>query len=181
MGANNFGSTNASKMFTVLMGYYEPVLDENDEETGEERYTQPEHWECENLRDEIKSTLEQLPYSYSKPYGYRDGEVGLGVIWKSRLYGDVEVMVNVDCSMEIGYHEGGKLDWKIEYQIDGSTYEENELDLDVIEKDFNYVSELRVGLQKILSKKAQSWMLKTKEELVKAIEEVYENYCDKED
>lgn len=166
MGASNFGRANASKSFEVLMGY-----EVENEETGEMEYYQPEQWECDEFRSELKLQLEKLPYS-DRDLKRGGDEIGLCVLSEYKNYGDIEVGVRIECFMEIGYHEGGRLDWEIEYYANQSEYDK--IDLSDIEAEFEYSSDLRVGLQKILSKKALAWMEKTKEEMIKAVEEVYE-------
>lgn len=197
MGSPNFGRMNANKSFEVLMGWsveYKKCSECGEKHTENEYtletltecengcenptftegtdYEQPEYGECENFRAEVRLELEKLPYSTRTSNRGRD-EIGLTKLIEYKSFGDVEVAVGVDCFMEIGYHEGGRLDWELFFEVDNSEYED-EINLSQIKSEFEYSSDLRVGLQVILSKKVLTWMEKMKEEMIKAVEEIYE-------
>lgn len=199
MGARNFGSSRTSENFEILMGQFvkhkectqcnhkhsenEYTLEElteceNDCENAEfeegEEYETPDQYECEREREDIGEALSELPYS-ERESKRGSGEIGLTKLIQYKSYGDVEIGVEIDCFMEVGYHEGGKLDFSIEYSIDGSEVGE-ESDLSEIIKEFEYGSHLPKGMQVILSKKALKWLEETKEEMMSKIEEVYKKF-----
>lgn len=174
MGARNFSTGNASKIYTMFFPTEEPILDECGNETEEVVYEHPESWEIEEGIESIKNLLTELPYSDFELSKNNTDIIGLRA---NKYYGDVEVGVEILCFLEHGYHEGARLDWKINFLIDSSEYD-NEINLSNIKTEFAYCSELTRGMQSILSKKALAWMEKTKAEMIGKVEDVYEQVSD---
>lgn len=197
MGAANFGRTNASKIFTVLMpqeenfceclgcnekhfDYDEDYIKQGEvcpncgslEVSYDTEYVHSEREEIDELFSDISSELDEISSSYKSGGGYRDGETFLASVSSSKSYGDVEIHVELDCHAEHGYHEGAKLDWELSIHIEGSEYDE--IDLSNLKKEFEYF--YLSGFSTILSNKAFAWIEKTKVELIEKVEKVYEKY-----
>jgi hypothetical protein len=174
MGAPNFGRGNASKIYTMFFPTEEFVLNEDGEETEELEYIHPELDEIEEGIADIKWQLKELHYgSHSGSDRRNDGETFLVNLKQYKNYGDLEAYVEIYCFLEHGYHEGARLDWRINLGFNNSDFDD-EIDLSQIQDEYGYSSDLSVGLQKILSPKVLVWLEKTKQEMIEKVEDVYD-------
>jgi hypothetical protein len=178
MGASNFSRCNASKIFTMFFPREEAVLDEDGNETGETEYVHPEDYQVEDELDSLRYNLEELPFSSYGSDRKNRGETFVASLSSSKSYGDIEATVEVYCSLEHGYHEGAMLDWDVYLDFGNANFDDDQIDLDNIRSEYSDSSDLSVGLQVILSKKALAWINKTRLEMIEEVEKIFEMHSD---
>ena len=172
MGTGNFHNRNASKVYAVLMNYEEPVLDENDNETGETRTVSCEDFEYEdlgyNINEKFKEAEKKGLFQFVEKNEYDTDCLRSfpsrikGIVYKSKCFGDVEVEVCISLLLTNGYYEGANLD-----------YLEPEVTFNGYDSDFKYSSDMSEGMKVIQSKNADKWTNKQIAFLTEEIEKIY--------
>jgi hypothetical protein len=179
MGASNFHNVNARNIYAVLMSYERPVINDYGDETGETEWYTPEGWEWSEFKSEIREQMQtkaiEKGYSYyangsiEDPHECRSyPSIVLFTIESTKTYGDIDITVSISAVVRIGYHDGACLDWWIHNDEPEVTLEES----------FEFASNLPAGMIKILSKHANNWYEKTKEELINLVEEHFKEHSE---
>jgi hypothetical protein len=178
MGTSNFHNVNARNVYAVLMNYEQPVLDEDGEETDEMENHAPESWECDDFMDMLKEDASELAsrkgfvYHHTcdtDPHELRSySSIPLFQFCKNKKFGDVDVTVNINCVVRIGYYEGASLDWYITYDTCGI----NTTQIDFLE-DMEWESDMPTGMIKIQCKKAEIFASNITDELIEVVEEFF--------
>ena len=208
MGTPNFAVMNASKHFVVLTSWEEEYQDcpecgtchweyEHDlnnpivcEDCGVEFNNEanpvvtetetkyPVDWDVDDLKQNLYSELEKLPYDIHDSNESLEGRsypsTALADVQSSKEFGDVYCEVKVICFMTSGYYEGATLDWKVEY-CDGSDWFDSADDI-AFETGCN--TEMNAGLAKIQTANAQTWAENKVNEMVERIEAIYAQHSE---
>lgn len=214
MGTPNFASpSNASKYFVVLTNreenykecpecgelHYEGdySLEELNECTScktsmdevqiESQTIAPDTWECQDLIDNIGNEIEAIGGKMENE-SFRDqnyARQSLGVLESTKSYGDVELVVKLTAILQSAYYEGATLDYIIQIEANGETFDHStgsyyDEDLDnIIESAFDpYYSDMNPGLCKIMQPKALTWVEGQIEELSNQLEALYEAHSE---
>jgi len=90
-------------------------------------------------------------------------------IEKSKLFGDIEMEVQIALNLVGAYYEGATLDWNIEVLCQG--YEIDEAN---IAQELTYQSEMNKGMQAMQVKNISNWLEKTKKEGIDMVEKAFE-------
>jgi hypothetical protein len=93
----------------------------------------------------------------------------LGQLCKSKMFGDIECQVSITMVIRSGYYSGANLDWIPSFIMNGY-----EIDNSDISDNVNYYSEMKAGMRTIQTKNISNWYDRTMEELVKKVEDMYE-------
>jgi len=163
MATPNFAAPeNASNYFAICMSYERPVLDDDGEETEEMETVQPDEWEVEdtisNLKEALKNSVKETDFWYVSNYDLRDTNnsyacTALGKIYTSKMYGDVEINLEIIPIIQSAYYEGATLDFLIYY--DGERYDDSR---DFLNDLFSWDSDMPKGMQVIQEKHANVWI-----------------------
>lgn len=169
MGTANFYVKNASKYFVVL---------ENTQEENGEIYA-PEHWEIEDFKNNIHDRFKELSFGFQKDdRSDNDSNFGgtyLGTMMINKMFGDIDVDVQINIILRSGYYEAAVLDWETKMYVDGDEVDEDYLWSDrIIEYS---MSEMSKGLQTIQFGHIQKWYPKAMDKLIYETEKVFENVC----
>ena len=181
MGTSNFHNVNASNVYAVLMDYEDVVYDERGNETDETEYRSPDTWECDmfikDIKEDAKEKAPVIGFSYhhtcdSDPHELRSySSIPLFQFYRSKKFGDIDVTVNINCLLRVGYYEGANLDWFITYDVMGSNTDE----LDFIYHT-EWQSNMPAGMIKIQNKHAETWASNTADELIDVTEEFFKEH-----
>jgi len=203
MGASNFARCNTSKYFVVLTNVDEkfsecsecgnkhweweenyveegdkdcPDCDNKDCITHGEESRSPEEWEINDFKSNVIESLSQL--SEYRSGGADDPDRNyyghcLGTLYDSKVFGDVEVGLEIRCMLYSAYYEGATLDFIAEVQVDGYEHDDN--------VDIAYASDMNAGMVTIQNRNAQKYVDNLKVKLVNKLEEVYAQFSDKYD
>jgi hypothetical protein len=160
------------------MNYEQPVLDDNGDETDETETRSPDLYESHEFQDELREDAKELAptlgISYhhccdKDPHELRSfSSIDLFQLYSRKDYGDIDITVNINCVMRVGYYEGCNLDWHITYDVCGNNRDE----IDFTD-DFESHSDMPMGMIKIQCKNAERWAEKTKDYLIEVTEEFY--------
>lgn len=181
MGTSNFHNVNARNIYAVLMDYEDVVYDEHDNETDETEYRSPDTWECDMFIKDIKedakekAPLKGVSYYHTcnqDPHELNSySSIPLFQFYRGKKFGDIDITVNINCVLRVGYYEGANLDWFITYDVMGSNTDE---------LDFLYYTEwqsnMPAGMIKIQNKLAEAWASNTADELVNVTEEFFKEH-----
>lgn len=178
MGTSNFHNVNAGNVYAVLMNYEQPVLDSEGNETDELEYHAPDIWEVDEFKQMLienakeHSVLNNVSFHHTcdnDPHELRNhNSLKLFQFYKQKEFGDINITVNINCVIRIGYYEGGNLDWYMTYDVGGNTIDEIDFLLDM-----DYYSNMSPGMIKIQCKNAEKFATKAKDELVEITEELF--------
>ncbi len=181
MGTSNFYYKNASKVFVISEDYETPILDDDFNETEETETHSPDLMEFLDTISYIQEKLSEIENVKFHKYVSKESQNDnrnfpahyIGTIYLTKTIGDIECEINVDCFSRVGYYEAACLDWELDMLIDGCNFD-----------DVNYVNDLFInntnshkmnkGMLTIQSKTAEKWFSDTKDNLVKLVEEVFE-------
>jgi len=177
MGASNFHSVNARNIYAVLMSYEQPVINDVGKETGDLEWYSPDHYDWQEFKNEIRNSMkkkaEEKGFDYfangsvDDPHELRSyPSVVLFSIEKCKTYADIDITVSVHAVMRSGYHDGACLDWWVHNDEPDVTLEES----------MQFGSNMPAGMIKILSKHANAWYNKTKEEVIDLVEEHFKEH-----
>jgi hypothetical protein len=178
MGASNFHNVNAHNIYAVLMDYESPVLDEDGNETEDVETCSVDlsdihdfiHW----IKEDAQELAPALGISYhdvcdKDPHSLRSyPSTDLFQFYARKSFSDIEINVNINCVMRSAYYEGACLDYHFTYTVHGSILDE----IDFIEN-FEWDSNLPLGMIKIQCKHAEKWALKTTAYLTEVAEEFF--------
>lgn len=161
MGAANFVSRNASKYFVCL--------------TADDEGNHPERWEIEDFKDNIRDAAKGLPGYWKETGG--DGsrnypEWNLFSVRDSKELAGVCLETIVTAKLISGYYEGATLDWDVQYYV--GSIDSNPEDA---EDNFLYECELP-GLKKVHARRAEGILEGMKDELVKKVEAIFDQYSE---
>lgn len=168
MGTSNFHSKNSGRIFSVKL---------------------EEEWDYDDLKANLYS---ELNGSVAKSRGYHFSEGGkdiyelrsypshvVGIIFKVTKICGIDVSVGVQSVIRSGYYEGCNLDWAVICVIGYNTFEDEEIDIKEIEFEIKYENDnINVGMSKIQARNIKKWIDKTRDELVKYVEEIYTQYSE---
>jgi hypothetical protein len=177
MGTSNFYNKNASKTFAVLMGYEQPIIDEDGNETDQTEWRSPDEWDYDDFISNIQSTLKESPYYWRPEIGNNshnlrsfEGRI-LGSYIEGKTLLNVSLEVQITCILRSGYYEGANLDWEITYYIDG--YEHDDIDNAIEEWEYQANKDFNIGLCRIHKAKAEEYLNQTRDKLIEHVEKVY--------
>ena len=190
MGTSNFARGNTSRVFAVLMNedvyicsecgayHYEESPECCDGATYEEETRAVEQFDVEDFVDFVREVAKE---SAPKDIQYSDEDGSdndrnycghdLFSYRTSKMYGDIEVEVQVIAKMVSGYYEGASLDFDVTV-FDGYEFSDSD---DSVEYLFgNNCSCMNQGLLKIQQRHAERWADRTKDQLIALTEQVFE-------
>lgn len=181
MGTSNFHNVNASNVYAVLMNYEDVVYDEDGNETDETEMRAPDTWECDmfikDIKEDAKEKAPAIGFSYhhtcnEDPHELRSySSIPLFQFYRFKKFGDIDITVNINCVLRVGYYEGANLDWFITYDVMGNNTDE----LDFLYYT-EYQSDMPAGMIKIQNKLAETWASNTADELVNVTEEFFKEH-----
>lgn len=168
MGTSNFARGNTSRVFAVLMNEDVYVCSECEAYHYEEN---PECCEGATFKEESRAVesydVDDFKYyvrevaDNNRPFGIRynkeDGS-DLFSYRMNKMYGDIEVEVQIVAKMVSGYYEGASLDY-----------------VTAISHDDFYYSDMSDGMKVIQQRNAERWADKAKDQLIELVEQVFEH------
>ena len=145
----------------------------------------PESWECEDFIHNIGEAIEAIG-GRAENEGFNDRNYerqSLGTLESEKSYGDIDFNVKLTAILQSAYYEGATLDYIIQIEADGETFDYStgsyyDEDLEeIVESAFDTdYTNMNAGLCKILQPKAQAWIEGEITKLSNQLEEVYENW-----
>jgi len=180
MGASNFHSRNASKIFAVTFPDY------LDEDTGE---MIPDEFGYNDLKLNLTSEFEALnnpkkELTFFKERGGDSYELRsypsyvLGTLRQYSKFKSVDVLCEMVLVIRNGYYEGCCLYWICNFDIEGNTYEDCDIEQQEVEENIEYYTDLKGKNISIRAKQICEWCNKTKTDMVAMIEKIYSEYSD---
>lgn len=145
----------------------------------------PDSWECEDFIHNIGEAIEAIGgRAENESFLDRNYErQSLGILESEKSYGDIDINVKLTAILQSAYYEGATLDYIIQIEADGETFDHStgsyyDQDLEeIVESAFDTdYTEMNAGLCKILQPKAQAWIEGEITKLSNQLEEVYEDW-----
>lgn len=146
----------------------------------------PESWECDDFISNMGYEIKRIG-GRAENESFQDRNYNrqtLGILESTKSYGDVELGVKITAVLQSAYYEGATLDYIIQIEANGETFDYStgsyyDTDLDsVLESVFEpEYSEMNAGLCKMLQPKAQNWLESEIETLATKLEELYEDWA----
>lgn len=136
----------------------------------------------DNIFHELKKVCEEKKLHIVENNGY-NGERNFGGRYLCEIskthpkYNSIGIQVSITCLSRSGYYDGANMDWEIgNICIGNGSWDEVPDPLDIAHE-LQYMGK-GSGIAKIQSRNIEKWVERTVDELVKLIEDVYEQFTD---
>jgi hypothetical protein len=185
MGTNNFHNENASKIFAVLMGREEHLLDDEGNETEETEYIYPDEWECDDLKSNVLYSLKAIAEKSKTIYFWKSGNANFLQSFEGGILGSLNIdkdYLGITCQVEVtavlrsGYYEGANLDWELTLYADG--YESCEITDFLDEWEYQARKYNGIGLVSMNRDHVENWANQALTNLTEEVEKVFEEFTE---
>lgn len=179
MGTGNFYNKNASKIYAALMSYERAVMDEDGNETDQTETAYPDEWECRDFVESLQDELAEMGYCKADKWDNERQFSGrtFAELSETRDFMGYTFAVTIKAVIRTAYYDGANLDWELNYEIDGTEYEDisDISELEVIQA-LPYWDPQAKGILTIHARNLIIWLEEQGHELIEGLEKVFEQY-----